>query len=399
MLRKIVNKVFFILVLVSVGSIYFYLFSQDKKDDLFEKKKIVQQEIEYTNKLLKATTKKRGKTVQNIRLIEQKIKKRQKLISLYQREIIEINSTIDLKEKRIDALSAELDKQKKYYADFIYYAYKNKSDYTVAVYLLASNTLNQFYMRKKYMDQLKEARSEKINLIKVLKREIDKEINTLLKEKSSKESTVKTLKEERILLSHERASRESHVKELINDENLLKKQIRDKKRIAAEIASKIEELIREEAKKDKYSKLTPEQLLISDNFERNKGRLPWPTRQGVITEGFGKHMHPVIPGVQTFNSGIDITTAKDEYVRSIFSGTVSRIFSVKNSNYSIIIRHGSYYSVYNNLVNIKVKVGDNVKTKDIIGSVAYNSIDDCYSLELLIYKGYDKLNPEQWLSH
>lgn len=400
MLRRFVNKALIFFVVLVTTSYIFILVGQNNKDALFLKRKKIQEEIEYTSKLLNATSKKKGKTLHNIRLIDRKIKQRQKLISLYQREIIEIGNNIQHKEKRVSALNIELEKQRKYYADFIYYAYKNNTYYTVAVYLLASNTLNQFYMRRIYMDQLNEARADKIKLIDVLKKEIDKEITDLIEDKNSKEITITALKEERRVLSGEKKNRQKRISILSSEEKSLKLQIKEKRRIDAEITNRIEDIIRDEAKKDRFAKLTPEMQLIADNFEKNKGRLPWPTRQGVITEGFGTHWHPVVPGIKTYNGGVDISTVKDEYVRAIYTGTVSNIFSVKGAlSYTVVVRHGSYRSVYHNLTNIKVKVGDDIQTKDIIGSVFYKNYDGSSILHLEIWNGFEKVNPEEWISN
>ncbi len=176
MLRKTVNRLLIIVISLFIGGVFVYNFAQKKKEELFTKQKKIQQEIKYTNMLLDATSKKKGKTIQNIKLIDSKIKKRKDLINLYQRDIVSIEADISQKESKVVSLNSELERQKKYYSDFIYYAYKNYDNYNSTVYLLASNTLNQFYMRRKYMEQLREARIEKMNLIHAIRIEIDKEL-------------------------------------------------------------------------------------------------------------------------------------------------------------------------------------------------------------------------------
>ena len=95
-----------------------------------------------------------------------------------------------------------------------------------------------------------------------------------------------------------------------------------------------------------YDQLTPEERLISNNFMENKGRLPWPTEKGVITEHFGVHQHPVLKGITINNNGVDIVTVPGAEARAIFDGVVSKVFAILGANYAVIIRHGNYLTVY-----------------------------------------------------
>ncbi len=117
------------------------------------------------------------------------------------------------------------------------------------------------------------------------------------------------------------------------------------------------------------SEMTPEQKLIGENFFENKGRLPWPVEKGIITAHFGIHQHPVLKYVTEENNGIEITSAGKITARSVFKGEVSAISAISGANMTVIIRHGNYLSVYSNLVNVKVKTGDKVETKQEMGEV------------------------------
>jgi murein hydrolase activator len=399
MQKRIVNRKLFLgIVLFFVIIFSLNIISQTKKSQLSTKREKLLKEIEYTTKLLNNTTQKKGKTLQRIHLIDRKLARRKEIIELYKVQLIAINSEISDKEDRIKKLNQELEVQKKFYADFIYYAYKNQNSYNSIIFLLASNTLNQFYLRKKYLDQLREARLKKMLLVEAIAERINLEVKTLLKTKNEKSQAILAMESEKRELATEKKEREKRVNELSLEEKSLRADIAEKKRIEEEIGRRLKDLIREETKNSNFATLTPEQQLVSTNFESNKGRLPWPTKQGLITEKFGKHRHPVISSVQTFNSGVDITTVDNDYVRAIFNGTVSKIFSIKGANYTVIVRHGTYYSVYHNLTDIKVNVGDNIKTKDIIGRVSKRPSDGSSIVHLEIWKGLVKLNPEDWIS-
>src|SRR4030066_1662082 len=104
-------------------------------------------------------------------------------------------------------------------------------------------------------------------------------------------------------------------------------------------------------------------------MSRKKSRLPWPVERGIVTAHFGVHQHPVLKYVTEENKGIEITSNGKISARSVFKGEVSAISAISGANMTVIIRHGNFLSVYSNLVNIKVKKGDKVETKQVVGDV------------------------------
>jgi septal ring factor EnvC (AmiA/AmiB activator) len=369
------------------------------KEELLEQRDKILKDITLTNKLIKNTREQKGTTVQSIKLLNKKISDRQLLINNYSNEITIIERKIADRQLTIDQLQEELERQKRLYADILRYSYKNHNYYSKAIYLLASESLNQFYLRKKYLEQLNVARNKKVELIHGIERRINYEISELEGNKLEIGDALLKTKAERNNLRNEQKRRENALSSLKSEEKKLKRDLDDKIKMEEELSKTIEAIIREEAKKNSFAALTPEQQLVSDDFSRNKGKLPWPTRQGIITEKFGEHFHPVIRGVKVRNNGVDISTIDNSAVRTIFDGQVTKIASIKGSNYTVIIRHGHYYTIYHNLKNVRVNVGESVKTKDVIGYVAKDKINDNSVLHLEIWKGFDKLNPEEWISN
>ena len=147
-----------------------------------------------------------------------------------------------------------------------------------------------------------------------------------------------------------------------------------------------------------YDQLTPEEKLISDNFQGNKGKLPWPTERGVVTSRFGKHQHAVLKQVTVQNDGIDISTVQGAEARALFGGVVSKVVAILGANYTVIIRHGNFLTVYQNLVNVRVKTGDRVTVKQVLGTVFTEEESNSTMLHIEIWKELNKQNPEDWLS-
>lgn len=285
------------------------------------------------------------------------------------------------------------------YASLIYHSYKKKNDNLNLMYLLASDNINQFYVRVKYLQQYKEYRGKQISLIKRLNAVIELKIKELSVKKKEKIQLVNKQLTERATILSEREETNRIVEVLSKKESNLKRELDDKKRVAKRLQNEIEELIKREAEKNKFGRLTPEERIISTDFSKNKGRLPWPTEQGIVTEQFGEHRHAVIKNLTIRNNGIDITSVPNSVVRAIFKGTVSKVFTIKGANSTVIIRHGNFYSVYHNLINVRVKIGDQISTKQYIGEVFTDLRNSETVLHFEIWRELEKQNPEDWLSN
>lgn len=142
---------------------------------------------------------------------------------------------------------------------------------------------------------------------------------------------------------------------------------------------------------------TPEALALSESFEANRGKLPWPVDAGNIIEHFGIHQHAVMEHITVPSDGIVIATTKGGAVKSIFEGEVKSVVVMPGSGYVIIIRHGQYFTTYVRLQTTRVKKGDMVKTGQVIGTASVNDLENTGEVELQIWKGVTKQNPEQWI--
>lgn len=141
---------------------------------------------------------------------------------------------------------------------------------------------------------------------------------------------------------------------------------------------------------------TPEALIVSTDFIKNKGGLPWPVSQGQITLHFGKNSIPAKPRpIEIQEDGITIETTIGAPVKSIFEGVVSQVFNV-GDGVDVIIRHGKFYSNYSGLSSAIVTKGTVVTRGQIIGQAGAND-DGVGNIELTIFNEKENLNPEQWI--
>ena len=219
---------------------------------------------------------------------------------------------------------------------------------------------------------------------------------------NSKKTLLQEQNSEKIKLNTERNVQEKTMKELTAQEKQIKTDLEKKQKLAGELNRKIQQLIAEEVdrikKGAKTYQLTPEEQLVNDQFSANARKLPWPLERGLITERFGEHNHPVLKGIKVRNDGVDISTNPGEKVRAVFDGTVKNVFVIPGMNRVVIIRHGSYLSVYGNLTDVNVKPGDNVKTKQNIGALAIDTDSKVSTLKFQIWRENEKQDPEKWLT-
>lgn len=390
---------------ISIVCILTFLISNDvyqqssKKENLIQEKNKIEAEIELVNKLLNDTRSKKENTVNEFKLLNRKISNRSLMIRKLNNELALINDEIKENERTLDSYRKDLTKAQDEYSKLIYYAFKSSNNNLNFMYLLASEDINQFYLRLKYLQQYKEHRQKQINLIKRLNIVIEEKIIALNDTKKEKVNLINRKLIERASLKGEIEEADKIIYVLKGKENELEEDLEEKRKIAAKLDKQIENIIKAESKKNRFASLTPEDKIISDDFANNKGLLPWPTKQGVITEFFGENEYPDMKYLKVRNNGIDITTVGNSDIRAIFKGEVSAIFAIKGTNSTVLIRHGNYFTVYHNLINVRVKVGDKVGTKEIIGKVYSDKISGESIVHFEIWKETDLMNPVDWLSN
>ena len=167
----------------------------------------------------------------------------------------------------------------------------------------------------------------------------------------------------------------------------------DRKAIAE--AKKLErevEVAKKEQAKPLIYNLDSEDRRISGSFESNRGRLPMPITGGYrIVSHFGQYNVEGLNNVRLDNKGINILGSAGAKARSIFDGEVSAVFSMGGVT-GVMVRHGSYISVYCNLSSVSVHRGQKVSDRQVLGSVGQDNI-----LQFQLRKERAKLNPEAWL--
>jgi len=372
--------------------------SQSRKD-LEEQRKKTLEEITYVDNLLKETAKEKNESLNELKIIGKKLNLRESILKGLQEEIMLISNRIELNTLAINMMESDLSILKEDYQKAVLNSFRSQKANSEIGYILSAKDFNQGYKRLKYLQQIAKFRRLESEVIMELKSEIEIS-KRKMEDDLERISELKTKEEQqKYLLQGEENKKQKVVKSLGNKEKQLQKELEEKKRIARKIEVEINKMIDEERKGRVAADMTPEQKLISDNFNENRGKLPWPVEHGIITSHFGIQNHPVLKYVTEDNIDIEITSSGLTPVRSVFKGQVARVFSIRGANMAVIIRHGKYLTVYQNIVNVKVKTGDKVETKQEIGKVFTDSENgDKAILKFMVFEEKVKLDPELWIS-
>ncbi|MFN5705855.1 MAG: murein hydrolase activator EnvC family protein [bacterium] len=395
------------------------LYAQSQtKEDLQKKKQQLANEIAQTSIILKETQKNKKATLAQLDALRKQILMRERLINTISSEIKNLEGQIGNTNSEIDQLQAELEQLKKEYAAMIRFAFRNQSSYNKLMFVFAAQNFNQAYKRLKYLQQFSEYRQRQAKYIEEAQKKLELKREELEVNKKAKNGLLIEEQEEKVTLGKEKSQQEKMAKQLSAKESTLRKQLQAKQAQQRKLDNQIQAIIKKEieaARKkaeaearakgqtvsgDKNSSsnltLTPEAKALSNQFNANRGKLPWPVEKGTIIEYFGTHEHPQLKGVMIQNNGIDIKTSSGASARAIFNGTVSGVIQIPGGLNAVLVRHGEYTTVYSNLKSVNVKMGQSVSTKQSIGTVATE--EDIASMELQIWKGINKLNPTEWLA-
>jgi murein hydrolase activator len=416
------------------------LWSQETQQEKLEKRKAqIQQEIRDNEKLLQSVKKKEKSAVSVVIVQANKIKLKEKLINTTERQAKLLSNDIYINQLKINKLNRELKVLKEDYAEMIVKSYKSRSEQSRAMFILSSDSFLQAYKRAQYMKQYTNYRKMQGDEIKSKSDQLTVYNEKLGVQKSAKQKLIQENEKERLALLKAKQEQLKLVNSIKKDKNKIAADIKKKQQEARTIERQIDRIIREaiaeanrkaalekamkkaeaEAKagdsKDEIKKrakaivsaapavssakivLTPEEKILADNFKANKGKLPWPVEKGFVSLHYGDQAHPQFPSLRVHNSGVEITTDQGASARAVFAGEVTNVMVLSPVNKAVMIQHGDYFTVYQNLSSVNVSKGDKVNVKQNIGKVRTNGETGRTVLKFTISQNTTYNNPAGWL--
>lgn len=440
MLKKLLLLAILIISMISLQA------QGQSSAELKKKQAEIQREIDDLRQQLDQTKKYKKKSLGELNLVQKRLRLRESQINNINDQINLIQGNINQSWRDIVKLRSELDTLKLQYEKSVVYAYKNRSNYDFLNFIFSSGSFNDALKRVSYLKSYRSYREQQAASIRNTQNQLQLKINGLNQNKVQKSQALEEQNKQFKQLEEEKKEKDAVVreikgqeKELTNDMNKKRKQdiqlknaisaaIRreieaERKRIAA--AEKERKAREAEAKKDaaanakedvaankpavKSAEKTDREVkplgplerseeakLLSDNFEKNHNKLPWPLSNGRIAMKFGPVKYEGLDGIIYNNPGITIEADAGSSVKAVFDGEVSTVISIGQTQ-GVILKHGKYFTTYSNLSSVNVSKGQQVKTGQVLGKLDEKD-GGRGELEFLITNDKNvNLNPESWL--
>jgi septal ring factor EnvC (AmiA/AmiB activator) len=427
--------------------------AQQSREELQKKEQELKKELSDLNRQLSETQKNKKLSLNELALIKRKVAKREELVRGINNQINELDNTIYLNEMDIYRLRKELDTLKLKYAKSIVFAYKSRGSYEYLNFLFSARNFNDAVKRMAYLKSYRQNRETQAVAIAQSRNMLTQKVDVLNSNKKERMVTLTAQSEQLKVLQEDKKAQDKVVAQLKGQESAIAKQIKDKEkqrvRMQQAVMAIIKREIDEAARKDRIAKQkaiddakknaaasasknnntdnsaknnsavnnakndepivlakagsrpyspfesTEEGRETSMHFEQNKGRLPWPVDRGNVFIEFGVS---TVPGTKLTqkSDGIHIALPEGSVVKSIADGEVSYVGEV-NGDQVVMVRHGKYFTVYQQLSSASVSVGREVKAGSTLGRSG-KSIDGEGSIIFTINNERGvPLNPDQWL--
>jgi murein hydrolase activator len=446
-MQRFVFLVLFTLLFVGASA-------QQSREELQKKEQELKKELSDLNRQLSETQKNKKLSLNELALIKRKVAKREELVRGINNQINELDNTIYLNEMDIYRLRKELDTLKLKYAKSIVFAYKSRGSYEYLNFLFSARNFNDAIKRMAYLKSYRQNRETQAVAISQSRAMLTQKVDVLNSNKKERLVTLSAQSEQLKVLQEDKKAQDKVVAQLKGQESVIAKQIKDKEkqrvRMQQAVMAIIKREIEEAARKDKIAKQkaiddakknaaaataknntadnavknntaatssaknnepivlakagsrpyspfesTEEGRETSMHFEQNRGRLPWPVDRGNVFIEFGVS---TVPGtkLKQNSDGIHIALPEGSAVKSVADGEVSYVGEV-NGDQVVMVRHGKYFTVYQQLSSASVSVGKEVKAGSMIGRSG-KSIDGEGSIIFTINNERGvPLNPDQWL--
>ena len=401
----------------------------------------LQKQIQESESLLQSTKKDVKGQMNSLATLTSQIEERKRYIQTINGDVERIDAELTSLEKQLRRLEGELRDKKQKYEASVQYLYKNRSIQEKLMFIFSAENLAQTYRRMRYVQEYATYQRLQGEDIMAKQEQVRKKKSELQQVRKAKENLLAEREAERAKLEKQEAEKKKLVDGLKRKQKGIQNELAKKRREANQLNARIDKLIAEEierarrqaaeearreaaarkkaeaAKKgnataggnksastspttkiERYDMTKADQKLSSD-FVTNKGRLPMPvTGPYLITSHYGQYNVEGLRNVKLDNKGINIQAKPGSQARAIFNGKVTAVFKY-NGLFNILVRHGNYISVYCNLSSAEVKQGQEVTTKQVLGTIFSDKADgNRTTLHFQLRKEKEKLNPEPWLN-
>ncbi|MCC7504282.1 MAG: peptidoglycan DD-metalloendopeptidase family protein [Saprospiraceae bacterium] len=397
--------------------------AQSKKELEAKRKKLIK-DIEVTGKLLQKTTQTKEATYDRFVALQNQIEYRENLIATLDEEAREAEDGIARASAVINSLTRDVNAMQDEYGRMVRNAFRRKMLSNPLLFILSADNLNQAFQRWLFLRKYDRMRRDQARAIAATRDMLSRKMAVLEDTRREKEALLSSMQDQKSTLDNELVQKDKLLKNLAKDENRLRSDL-EKKQAAHEALNRmIENVIQEEIQRKTAEARKPAATTApkpsspantaanapapaaeappaptasedqaSVNFRRNYGKLPWPVENGFISRGYGRQKHPTLKNIEITNNGVDIRTEEGSSVRAVFDGEVAGVQFIPGHDYTVIIQHGDYYTVYSNLAETTLTKGQSVKSRQSIGKVSTNAITGASELHFELWYQKQRQNP------
>ena len=405
----------------------------NEKATLEAERKEIQRELNEIQQQYDQVKSQKKQTLSQLNLLNRKIQLQERYLNSINSEIRNIEDNIYLSELEIYRLNNQLDTLRVQYARSVVYAYRYRSNYDYINFIFSASNFNDALKRMDYLRTYRAHREKQVANIEDHQRLIAARQKDQLVRKEEKSQVMSVQAKKVDELGQERKQKDAVVNQLKSKEREFQTQIAAKKKRDKELLASINAIVKREIEaarakakaaapktadpkpevkatagggskrtdpnpttKPTYLDLTARDVELNSGFQNNRGRLPWPVDNGVVTSNFGPNK--IENTLLTFdNPGISISTPNSGMaVKAVFDGDVIGVFNL-GDGMAVTIRHGKYFTTYSNLTSVSVSKGTAVKTGQSIGKTGRSEEGDGGQVDLILMIETKNIDPKPWL--
>jgi septal ring factor EnvC (AmiA/AmiB activator) len=401
-------------------------FAQDDKSDMENERRQIQKELADLQHTYDKIKGQRNVTLAQLNLIKRKMEVQERYLNNINREIRILNDNIYRSTIEINRLQKQLDTLKVEYGRSVVYAYKNRTTYDFLNFIFSASNFNDAVKRIAYLKSYRAYREQQVNTIRETQQLIAKRKTEQLGEVAKKKEAQQNQAKQVQVLESQKKEKDVAVNDLKSREKEIKKEITAKQKRDAQLKNALAAIVRREIEKVKdelkknaikttpsdnpttstttkptttsrsYLDLNASDVKLNASFSANKGKLPWPVDNGVVSIKFGRY---TVEGTKLTgdNPGITIATPSSGVpVKAVFDGEVAATANL-GDGMMVTIRHGKYFSTYSNLGSVAVSKGTQIKTGEVIGRAGKSDDGNGGQIDFILMIENNNVNPEPWL--
>ncbi|HZH55218.1 MAG TPA: peptidoglycan DD-metalloendopeptidase family protein [Sphingobacteriaceae bacterium] len=407
--------------------------AQQSSAELQKQRERLDREIRQLSESLKTTSSDRTLSLRQVNALTAQLRLREQKIATINQEIRILNNQIATNTRAVKQLEEELAQLRQDYERMVLFAFRNRNAHHKMMFIFASKDFNQAFKRVKYLQQLNESRKNKSVEIAETQAEIELKLAQLEASRKEQAALLAEQQSERKEIAAEQGEESRVLRSLTAKEKEFEQEInmrqQELRRLTAAINQAIQRELEEERRREEEARkaavraeaartgktveeieaetptvtrsnaellaATPEAARLSADFASNKGRLPWPVKNGIVTTGFGMRTDGV--NAQSAMEGIRIQTHEGMAVTAVFDGEVTVVLQLQGLGYVVLVKHGQFYTVYGNLRGLTVKKGDSVTTGQTLGTAITDS-EGMTEVHFELIDAVVRQNPEHWLA-